>query len=94
MSGRTWNSRTYTERPPAQNRAARRAWDFFIQQEQESLPIYQYGNQGSRGPATFKGNAPPRNRTPKEMWRSHMDYWVWIMQFEDGEFEEIDAAVV
>jgi hypothetical protein len=91
VSGRAWNSRTYTARPPAQNRGARKAWDFFVKQEQRSLPIYEYGNAGSFGPAIFQGMAEPHNRTPKAMWRTHMDYWVWVMEFENGDYEEIDA---
>jgi hypothetical protein len=31
------------------------------------------------------------DRDPVSMWRAFLDYWVWVMEWEDGEFEEIDA---
>lgn len=52
---------------------------------------FAYGNCGARGPATLLPDLPARKRTPKEMTYRFMDYWVWVMQFENGEYEEIDA---
>lgn len=28
------------------------------------------------------------------MWYAFMDYWVWVAEFEDGEFDEIDGLVI
>ncbi len=90
MGGRAVNSRTYTERP--RSGTARQAWDFFVKQEANPRPRDVYGNMGSRGTVTTHID-PPQNRIPKEMWRAHMDYWVWVMQMTNGEFEEMDCAV-
>lgn len=68
MSGRRWNSRTYTSRPPARCKGARIAWDILINRDD--------------------------NKTPESMWYVHMDYWVWVMKFTDGEYDEVDGLIV
>ena len=76
-----WNARRWRSRPPASNKGARRAWDFFI--KGEALPV--------RRSRLRCDDLPARNRTPKEMTYRFMDYWVWVMEFENGDYEEIDA---
>ena len=34
---------------------------------------------------------PPKNRAPKDMTYKFMDYWVWVMEFDNEDFEEIDG---
>jgi hypothetical protein len=81
----------YRSRPAANRQAARYAWDWFVEDEAREHKRYQYGNLGRAGCATFSHVEPPRNRTPKEMTYRHMDYWVWVMEFTNGDYEEKDA---
>lgn len=62
-----WNATRHTKRPPASNKGARCAWDYFVKDE---------------------------SRVPKEMTYKFMDYWVWVMEFTDGDYEEIDGLVI
>jgi hypothetical protein len=67
----------------------RATWDRFI--AAEAAPVthrYTYGNMGERGPAIALPDLPPQYRRPKEMTYRFMDYWVWVMEFENGEYEE------
>jgi hypothetical protein len=60
----------------------------------EAAPVthrYRHGDMGAAGPATKLPDLPPRNRTPKGMTFRFMDYWVWVMEFENGDYEEIDV---
>ena len=75
---RAINSRKYTSRPPASCRGARKAWDLFAAYESDRLRAK---------PPT--ADAPAR--TIVGMVRTHMDYWVWVMEYSDGEYDEIDA---
>lgn len=81
----------YFKRPPANRKAARAAWDYFVQSEAVEHKRYKYGNAGLAGCASFSHIEPPRNRTPRRMCYVFMDYWVWLMEFTNGDFEEIDA---
>lgn len=49
---------------------------------------------GSKDPAIPLPDLPPLRRNPKEMTYKFMDYWVWVMEFENGDYEEIDGLVV
>ncbi len=33
-------------------------------------------------------------RTPKELTYKYMDWWVWVMEFTNGEYDEIDGVVI
>lgn len=33
----------------------------------------------------------PETRTPKEMTYRFMDYWVWVMEYTNGDYDEIDG---
>lgn len=33
-------------------------------------------------------------RNPKELCYTFADYWVWVMEFDDGEFDEVEPCVV
>ena len=33
-------------------------------------------------------------RKPKELCFTFSDYWIWLMEFEDGEFDEIEPCLV
>lgn len=33
-------------------------------------------------------------RKIKSMWYAFMDYWVWVAEFDDGDFDEIDGLMV
>lgn len=73
-----YNAVRHHQRPRRQNRGARRAWDYFL------APNW---NQ--------KINAfEPETRLPKEMTYRFMDYWVWVMEYTNGDYEEIDGLVI
>jgi hypothetical protein len=73
-----WNAVVHRKRPPASNRGARRAWDYF------SKPNW---NDNTK---TFE----PETRTPMEMSYRFMDYWVWVMKYTDDSYDEIDGLVI
>lgn len=31
---------------------------------------------------------------PKSMWLTYMDYWVWVMQWSDGYYEDMERCEV
>lgn len=56
----------------------------------------------SRPPARCKGarmawdilSRRDDGQTPETMWHCFLDYWVWVMKFTNGEYEEVDGLVV
>lgn len=73
-----WNAARHTKRPPASNRGARHAWDYFASDNwDDKARIFV-----------------PETRSPKEMTYRFMDYWVWVMEYENGDYEEIDGLVI
>src|SRR5260370_1387926 len=85
---RKLNSKEYTSRPPANCRGARIAWDLFMAAEQrsslETIP----------GSIDSQRRVEPKRRQIKSLYYVFMDYWVWVAQFDDGEYEEIDGQTV
>lgn len=86
-----WNAKIHTTRPPANNKGARTAWDIFIWRENRAVERFR---EGSYGVATKLPDEPPQKRTPKEMTFKFMDYWVWVMEYENGDYDEIDAITL
>lgn len=73
-----WNATYHKKRPSASNRGARHAWDYFLSPKLD---------QSAEGYL-------PETRTPKEMTYRFMDWWVWVMEFQNGDYEEIDGLVI
>ena len=94
MPGRALNSVIYEVRPPASVRAARAAWDLLVEAEERPTATTRFGNMGSAGVATMGPEIPPRRRRPMTMARTFADYWIWLMEFDDGDFEEIECRFV
>jgi hypothetical protein len=90
-----WNASIHKTRPPSSNKGARKAWDEFVYAETQPVRNrYRYGNMGAAGCATSLPDLPPQGRVPKAMTYRFMDYWVWVMEFENGDYEEIDALTL
>mgnify|MGYP001477458889 CR=1 FL=1 len=94
MVGRALNSRAYGSRPPANVPTARAAWDSFIETEAKPRRTERYGNMGSAGVATTGPEEPAQNRTPKQMCRTFVGEWVWVMEFTNGDFDERQCSVI
>jgi hypothetical protein len=94
MVGPALNSVEYTSRPAANAPSARQAWDQFVLQEAKPRKTTRYGNMGSAGVATSGPDEPPKNRKPLEMCRTFVGEWIWLMKFENGDFEELDCQVM
>ncbi len=73
-----YNAVRHHSRPRASNRGARRAWDYFAK------PNW---NDKTK-------EFEPETRTPKEMTYRFMDYWVWVMEYTNGDYDEIDGLVI
>lgn len=73
-----WNAAHHRKRPPSSNRGARHAWDYFAKANWNDK-IKDF---------------EPETRTPKEMTYKFMDYWVWVMEYTNGDYEEIDGIVI
>lgn len=73
-----YNAVIHTKRPPANNPGARHAWDYFLKPN--------WNDKAKE----FQSET----RTPMNMSYRFMDYWVWVMQYTDGSYDEIDGLVV
>lgn len=73
-----WNASRHVKRPSASNRGARHAWDYFLSPK---------WNDKTK-------DMEDETRSPKEMTYRFMDYWVWVMQYTNGDYEEIDGLVI
>ena len=94
MVGPALNSVSYVSRPPTNAPAARLAWDRFVEQESKPRATTRYGNMGSAGVATSGPDEPPRNRTPVSMIRTFVGDWIWVMKFDDDDYEELECQVI
>lgn len=73
-----YNAVRHHSRPSANNRGARRAWDYFNKANwNDKIKDFE-----------------PETRTPKEMTYRFMDYWVWVMEYTNGDYDEIDGLVI
>lgn len=34
------------------------------------------------------------DHTPESMWYAYLGYWVWVMKFDNGEYDEVDGLIV
>lgn len=73
-----WNAARHTKRPPASNRGARCAWDHLLS------PSWNQKTDAY----------DPETRTPKEMTYRFMDYWCWVMEYTNGDYEEVETLVI
>ena len=70
------------------------AWDRFVEQESKPRTTTRYGSMGAAGVATSGTEEPPRNRTPVSMIRTFVGDWIWLMKFEDGDYEELECRTI
>jgi hypothetical protein len=33
-------------------------------------------------------------KEPKQLWHTHLDYWVWVVEFADGETDDMEANAI